>query len=192
MCGALSLAGCAPFAAPPIHATAGGGYSNKRVEVLDTQSTHYPGAVSISLDSASVSEQPIHIALGLVASVSNSGWFVESGWMRRVAPSWRLGVHGASEKLWESGGGYGLRTGLTLEYTSKFRRYAKSEYDAGSDGTHNQTTTYTAISGSGAIGGFLDVGHRWMERDPDTFYVMFGLSVRLPAVIGFVDLTGVH
>lgn len=90
------------------------------------------------------------------------------------------------------GGSYGLRTGLTLEYTSRFRRYAKSEYDAGSDSTHNQTTTYTAISGSAAIGGFLDVDQRWMERDPDTFYVMFGLSVRLPAAIGFVDLTGVH
>jgi hypothetical protein len=112
--------------------------------------------------------------------------------MHRVAPNWRLGVHGASEQLWESGGGYGLRTGLTFEYTSRFRRDTDSEYNPGNDGTHDQTTTYTAQSGSWAIGAFLDAGHRWMERDPDTFYVTFGLSIRFPAYAVLVDLTGIH
>jgi len=191
-CLGLALAGGFPFAGPPAHLKAGAGYANKRVPVYGKQTSHYPGMASIALDSASVTEQPIHIALGLTASVGNSGWYVESGWMHRLAPKWRLGVHGASEKLWESGGGYGLRTSLTLEYTSRFRREAGSEYDAGNDGTHNQTTTYSAQSGSWAIGAFLDAGHRWMERDPDTFYVMFGVSIRLPAYAGAVDVSGQH
>lgn len=186
------MTGCWPFALPPVNAKLGSTYSNQRVELQGNKTSHYTGTAAIALDSASVSEHPFHAAIGLEANASNSGWYVEAGWMRRIHPSIRLGLHGASEQLWASGGGYGLRTGLTLEYSSKHRRYAKSEYDPGNDGTHDQTTTYWATSGSWGIGGFLDIGHRWMENDPDINYVSFGLLIRFPAIAGVIDLTGIH
>jgi hypothetical protein len=191
-CAALVLTGCVAFAVPPIHAKLGAAYSNKRVEVRETQTTHSTGNLAVALDSASFSEQPIHVAIGVEANVSNSGWYIEGGWMRRLLPRVRLGIHGASEKLWETGGGYGLRTGITIEYSDDYVRVARRDYDAGSDGTHNQTTTYGAVSGTWAVGAFVDAGHRWMERDPDTFYITTGLLIRFPAMAGVVDLTGVH
>ena len=67
-----------------------------------------------------------------------------------------------------------------------------SEYEPGNDGTHDQSTTYSATLGSYSIGAFIDGGYRWMNDLGDHGYLSIGLIFRLPVGVGAVDVSGSH
>lgn len=60
------------------------------------------------------------------------------------------------------------------------------------DGTHNQTTTYSAIVGSWSIGAFIEPGFRWMNDIGNHSYISIGVVLRLPIGAGAVDVSGQH
>jgi hypothetical protein len=196
----FSLAGCLPILSPPVHGKLGGGHYSKPVPITDAMGgrtdTKNTGFVAAGLDSAIVTELPVTAGAGVMSNYTDYGFYLEGGAITRMSPRFRVGATAAGER-WIAGGpsdgtGVGARVGLTAEYTSRYRRFAGSERDPGTDGTHDASTTYQARIGSFAIGAFVDVGRRWMSETADATYVMLGLSFRLPAIAGFIDLTEQH
>lgn len=194
----VGLTGCVPLLSPPIHGKLGAAYTSKAIretemsaDTTTTGVTHWPSYVAAGVDTANVSELPGTVGAGVMGGFGNWGNYVELGAIQRVLPHLRIGVNGGAE-YWIDGDGPGVRGGVTVEYTGHHLSYATSEYNRGNDGTHDQSTTYSAAKGSFAVGAFIDVGHRWLRDEPNNTYIAMGLSVRLAAIAGIVDLTGVH
>jgi hypothetical protein len=179
-------AGCYPILVPPVHVKAGGAFSTTKTQYED-HATDNPGYFSVGFDTANVSELPFTVGAGTTLSFNNTATYLEGGWIRRILPWLRLGASGATE-WWIEEPGFGVRTGITLELTTRMRRGAGKETEVDYEG--EATDSWLAYSGSLAIGGYIDVGHRWMRDEPNHSYVCVGISIRLPAFAGIREILG--
>jgi hypothetical protein len=189
---AIALPGCLPILSPPVHAKFGAAYTTTAVNAGTPDETHWPSFVAAGLDTANVTEAlPFNVGAGMMYGFDNEGAYLEAGTIQRTLPHLRIGVTGGSE-YWIDGHGLGLRAGMTVEYTGHDMGFVGSRVDMGTDGTHNKSTMYYAATGSFAVGGYIDVGHRWLRDEPNNTYVCIGISVRLAAIAGIVDLSESH
>lgn len=189
---ALTLAsGCIPYVIPPATVRLGGGVSGRKVVAADgTEET--PGALSIGIDTISLSEAPVHAGLGYGISGFDEGLYLDAGYARRLTPHVRVSVTTGGDYITSDGGGAGPHLGIQLEYAGVHHQETGSEYEPGNDGTHDQSTTYSATLGSYSIGAFIDGGYRWMNDLGDHGYLSIGLIFRLPVGVGAVDVSGSH
>lgn len=174
---------------PPATVKLGGGFTGRK-KVLEDGTEASPAAIAIGIDTISLSDAPIHGGFGYQASAFDSGLYVDGGVMRRVSPRFRVSATTGADYVTNDGGGGGAHVGIQLEYASKHRSAATKDYDPGNDGTHNQTTTYSAVVGSYSIGVFVDTGFRWMNDIGNHGYLQLGLIFRLPIGAGAVDVSG--
>lgn len=183
--------GCVPLVSPPAHIRVGAGRASKDLvhEYRDGTVVNSPtiSHFSIGFDSTAVVESPIAVELGFVSEFRNPGGYFEVGYVRRVRPKIRVGASGAVE-TW-GGSDRGARVGLTLEYIGRFHSGTDSE-TSGTD-SHSMSTMNVAWSGAPGIGGFVDAGYRSLP-DEKYSYVVIGVSIRLPGLVGFIDATGQH
>jgi len=195
---AIGLAGCLPYVSPPVHGKIGVSYSSAPISYAETfegvtthHKTDWPGYFAGGFDIANVAELPFSFGFGAMAGFATYGAYVDGGPMWRVLPNLRIGTTGGAE-AWTEENGFGVRTGVTIEYTGRPSSSVGSEVDMGNDGTHNKSTSYYSRAGAFAIGMFIDVGHRWVSDGPNNTYVSMGLSFRLAAIAGVVDMTEMH
>lgn len=166
----------------PARSYTGSNNESKRTTSLPT--------MAIGLDSSALRESPIVAEGGILTNFENYAYYLEGGPVRRIGEHLRASAAVGGE-LWPGENlGAGVRTSVTLEYASRFRREGNTT-ETGYD-SHDRTTSYMWQSGVFGIGGFVDAGHRWIRNEPNYTYVIFGLSFRLPLLLGYGDVSGQH
>jgi hypothetical protein len=190
------ITGCFPILSPPAHMRVGAGKASAQVPYTDYDGKRYTtstlGEFDIGLDGSSFVETPINAESGIVTDFQRTGAYLDAGYMRRISTHWRYSAYGGGEYFFSNANGAGVRTCLTFEYVSRFKRGTDEEVDMGNDGTHDKSTTYTAQIGSFGVGLFFDAGHRWFEDGPNYTYFTMGLSIRLAALAGIIDFSESH
>jgi hypothetical protein len=187
-------AGCFPIVIPPVHGRLGGGRASVALPYTDanqqTKRNNSLSVLAIGLDSAALSSSPVAFEAGVLTTFERGAYYVEAGPLHRFGDHLRIG--GAAGAEWWPGRdeGVGVRTSVTIEYAGPFRSQRGTEV-SGFD-SHDRTTTHSWRSGAFAIGGFVDAGHRWIHDERNYSYVVFGVSFRLAALFGIVDVTEQH
>jgi len=192
----LLLAGCVPIATPPVHARLGGGKSTPAHQETDDDGANVLvtglGSVAVGLDTACALELPFDVELGIVSEFSNLGYYLEGGPLVRVG-HFRFGATAGGEYWSYDHRGGGVKLGGVIEVASAYEAVTDTEYDNGGDDTGHDapiitTTTRRAKAGTWAFGGYVDVGHRWLEDTPNYTYIVAGVSVRLAALAELVTI----
>jgi hypothetical protein len=188
------FSGCIPIVIPPVHSRLGGGKASAALPHTDinNQTTRHNSLamVAIGLDSAASSEAPVAFEGGVLTNFEHYAYYVEGGPMRRFGEHLRVAAAAGAEWWPGADEGAGVRTSVTVEYAGRLTRESGTEV-SGFD-NHDKTTTTSWQSGAFAIGAFVDAGHRWIHNEPNYTYIVFGLSFRLPALIGIVDVSEQH
>lgn len=187
------LSGCMPIVVPPAHVRLGAGRTTSDIKREDREgvvkNTDEIPHFAVGLDSTTFAELPFVVETGLVTDFVNGGMYLEGGYLRRIHPKFRVGATAGTEYWFGENNGAGVRTGVTLEYVRPFRQRTGSETTGSSH--DDLTTTHIAESGTPGVGMFVDAGYRSLELEKYG-YVVFGLSIRLPAMAGIADFTAQH